>query len=122
MAQTSYQTIVHFNTALADELTGGILFGLQSFPSSIVISTNDALNELGRLLAVAQHGVALVFGIDDSDEGNKKFTVSFLALDEKKQILCAHIKNTLDGEESWPSQSVLNFPETVEKLDPGKCL
>jgi hypothetical protein len=121
MAQTPYLTILDYNKALAEEILTAVPFGLQNFPSSVVLSTGNGQEELGRLIVEAEYGLVLSFGIDNSDEQNRKFTVSFLALDNNKKIICSHILGHVDGEESWDPTSVSNFPETVDKFDSGNC-
>jgi len=117
MAQTPYETIVHYNHLLEEEISNGVPFSLSNFPSSIFIDKD----ELTRLLEETENGLMAVFGIEDADEENKKFTVSFLAVDSERKLLCKHIKGQLDGEETWPASATYNFPTTIDSFDPGDC-
>ena len=112
MAQTSYNSILAFNKSLEEKIGTTSPFGLEKFPSAIIIEKAS----LQRIIDEAEAGVLASFGIE-----NGKFTVSFLGLDTNNKILCSHITGLINGEETWPAESVTNFPATIDTFDPGNC-
>ena len=109
MANTSFEEISQYNDSLKQALITGNPFGLSAFPSVIELSANNPDLELGKVIQASGGSVLAVFGID---AGNN-FTVSFLPLDSNKKII-----TTADGEETWPKESVVNFPNGINNYLP----
>lgn len=101
MALTSLDSIKDFNETLKNAVSTTPPFGLEMFPSVIQLSAGDPKIELGRVINASAGNILAVFGIDT----NNQFTISFLPLDENNKII-----TNIDGEESWPTESVVNFP------------
>ena len=109
MAQTSFTEVTAFNDNLKNALGETPPFGLTNFPSVIELSANNVEVELGRVIRESAGSILAVFGID----GNNNFTISFVPLDSNKKII-----TNVDGEESWPPASVVNFPNGLNEYMP----
>ncbi len=109
MANTTFEEISQYNDALKQALNNGIPFGLTVFPSVIELSATNPSIELGKVIQASAGSILAVFGIDSSNN----FTVSFLPLDSNKKII-----TTVDGEEGWPKESVVDFPNGINNYLP----
>ncbi len=109
MSQTTFTEITAFNDNLKNALGETPPFGLTNFPSVIELSATNAEVELGRVISESSGSILAVFGID----ANNNFTVSFVPLDGNKKII-----TTVDGEETWPPSSVVNFPNGLNQFIP----
>lgn len=105
-AKTPYRDIWKYNDDLRNVVDpkrcgGSIPWGLENFPLSIKMDINK--RELGRLIKARKSDNLLgVFGIDH----NKRFTISFILLDERGEVDSRHLDEALEGEETWPASSV----------------
>ena len=89
--------------------TGGI-----NFDSNPLIIYMPRTNIENLLKQDTCENIAAVLNVDDDH-----FSIALLCADKDNNILPAHIKLILDGEETWPNMVTINNPDALRtKLPP----